>query len=64
MNTLPKKTTTVDSHGHIEVYHPVLDNLVRVENCDARVVVRLTRDNFSASAKTVLILISKVLPAG
>jgi|SRR6267142_1156359 len=55
MNTLPKKTTTVDSHVHIELYHRVLDNLVWVENCDASVVVCLTRDNFSASAKTVLI---------
>jgi hypothetical protein len=55
MNTLPKKTTTVDSHGHIELYHRVLDNLVRVENGDAGVVVRLMRDNFSASAKTILI---------
>ena len=55
MKTLPSKTTAVDAPGQIELYHRVLDNLVQVRNCGSSVVVRLTRDNFSASAKAFFI---------
>lgn len=52
MKALSKKTTPHAVCGNIELYHRVLDNLVQVKNCGSNVVVRLTRDNFSAAAKT------------
>ena len=47
--------TTGEVPGEFELYHSVLDNLVQVRNRGKGVVVRLTRDNFSATAKTSFI---------
>src|SRR5271157_4920236 len=55
MKALSKKAAPAEASGRIELYHRVLDNLVQVKNCGSSVVVRLTRDNFSASAKASFI---------
>jgi hypothetical protein len=55
MKTPVEKAMTADVPGQIELYHRVLDNLLQVRNCGASVEVRLTRDNFSAPAKTSFI---------
>jgi len=56
MNTTSAQTLAMDSvPTPVELYHSLLDNLVQVKNCAGGVVVRLTRDNLTARAKTCLI---------
>ncbi|HWX18629.1 MAG TPA: hypothetical protein VN578_01865 [Candidatus Binatia bacterium] len=55
MKTSTGNPTTSDVPGQVELYHRVLDHLVKVENYGTSVVVRLTRDNFSALAKRFFI---------